>query len=173
MSLKDLFDRKSLKRILSRARRKRIAELKDDLDNVLFLDYDGVVSLEFSMELLRSVMDKSCIENVNKLCKKFDLKIVVISSWKNESYYQDMLYEGGLDKDIEILGKTDELYGPREEEVKKYLEDHIYIDKFVVLDDRVYRELRDYQVKPDSHIGFDEEKYNEAVELLKKQRSNK
>ena len=156
-----------------RARHKRISELKNELNNVLFLDYDGVVSLEFSMELLRSVMDKNCIENVNKLCKEFDLKIVVISSWKNESDYQDMLYDGGLDRSIEILGKTEELYGPREEEVKKYLEDHIYIDKFIILDDRVFKELRDYQVKPDSHIGFDEEKYREAVELLKKQRGNK
>lgn len=169
----DLLKNNSLKRILMRARHKRIAELKDDLDNVLFLDYDGVVSLEFSMELYRSVIDKTCIEYVNKLCKEFNLKIVVISSWKNEPYYQDMLYEGGLNKDIEILGKTEELYGPREEEVKKYLEDHIYIDKFIILDDRVFKELRDYQVKPDSHIGFDEEKYNEAVELLKKQRGNK
>ncbi|MBR0474873.1 MAG: hypothetical protein IJJ19_07700, partial [Erysipelotrichaceae bacterium] len=143
-------------------------------DNILFLDYDGVVALDFSMELFRSIFDRHCIENVNKLCHEFDLKIVVTSSWRNEEDYKDMLYDNGLDTDIEIIGKTPELYIVREDEIKIYLREHVYIDKFIILDDTGFTELKPYHVQT-SFVdgGFNDEKYEEARQLLINQKGNR
>lgn len=169
-----LFDRNEVRTILRKAKRSRIKDLKDDLDDILFLDYDGVVALDFNMETFRSVFDRHCIENVNKLCHEFNLKIVVTSSWRNEDDYQDMLYDNGLDRDIEIIGKTEELYIVREEEIKIYLKEHIYIDKFIILDDTGFMELKPYHVQTSFEIGgFNDEKYEEARNLLINQKGNR
>ena len=86
-----MFNKKeSLKSILSYARRKRRGKLNDELDNVLFLDYDGVINLDPN-NYGKKCFDRDCIENVNRLCKKFNLKIVVISSWKKYENYEGLL----------------------------------------------------------------------------------
>lgn len=165
--------RKSLKEILETARKSRSDYLnEDDLQNILFLDFDGVVNISLNP---RSPLcfDERCMNNVNKLCHRFNLKIVVISSWKRQYKYKEILYNQGLDKDIEVIGKTDDLNGPREDEVKKYLEDNIYIDKFIILDDAFFNELTPYQIKPTFAVGFDQKKYQEAVKLLENQKGNR
>ena len=168
------FRSNTVRGILRRARRKREKDLRNDLDNILFLDYDGVVALGFDIVKFRSVFDRGCLENVNKLCREFDLKIVVSSSWRTVDDYIDMLYDNGLDKDIPVIGKTVETYGPREDEIKQYLEEHIYIDKFIILDDTRFIELNPYLVETSVEDGgFNDRKYEEARQLLLKQKGNR
>lgn len=168
-----LFRKTPIKALLAEARRARKDQSQDQLVNILFLDYDGVVALDFDIEAFRSVFDRRCLENVNRLCREFDLKIVVSSSWRNESDYQDMLRDNGLGPDIEILGKTPELYIGREKEILAYLKEHINIDRFIILDDTPLTELKAYHVQTSfSEGGFNDEKYEEARRLLKRQRGN-
>ena len=48
-----------------------------------------------------------------------EFKIVVISSWRKNLNYKELLYESGLDKQIEILGATDVLDNDREYVIPK------------------------------------------------------
>ncbi len=160
----------SLKNILAKAKQQRDQDLSAMAYDVLFLDYDGVVNIIYPGGYER--FSKPLVANVSKLCKQFDLQIVVISSWKISPDYAAYLYEAGLDPEVKVFGKTDDIPGPREEEIKKYLQDHIYIDNFIILDDGLFDELRPYQVRTTMAEGFDDVKYEEAVQLIKRMKNN-
>ena len=110
---------------------------------------------------------KEPIENLNKFCLENEFKIVVISSWRKSLNYMEILYESGLDRRIEILGATETLEKDRETEVIDYLEKHQNINKFIILDDGNFYELKKYQIQTIFEKGFDNKKYQEAIELIK------
>lgn len=150
--------------ILLRSKRKRIKELSDELDNILFLDYDGVINLDIN-NYGHKTFDKNSIDNLNKFCHKHNMKIVVISSWRKYPNYKKILYQSGLDCDIDIIGKTIFL-GSRESEIKDYLKNNPYIGKFIILDDGEYDLLSKYQIKTKYDEGFNNKKYLEAEKLF-------
>ena len=157
--------KKNIKRILKKAKRKRIKDLSDNLDNILFLDFDGVINLD-SDNYTGPFNNKDLIKNLNDFCINNSFKIVVISSWRKYSNYKYILYKSGLDKKIDIIGATDNLEKDRESEIIKYLEEHIYIGKFIILDDKPFDLLRKYQVLTDIDEGFNKSKFEEALKLL-------
>ena len=161
-----MFWKKNIDKILKQNKKKRIKELSDELDNVVFLDFDGVINLDLN-NYSGPFNNKELIDNLNKLCLENNFKIVVISSWRKYSNYKDILYKSGLNKKIEILGCTDNLEKDREQEVIEYLKKHIYIDKFIILDDKPFNELRKIQIQTDMDNGFNKEKYEEAINLIK------
>ena len=113
--------------ILKQMKKNRETDSEKKLYDVLFLDYDGVINIvnkNYSIDRFESRR----MENINRLCREFGLKIVVTSSWRLFPNYGELLYENGLDPDIEVLGCT-ESTGPRETEIKNYLMQHIYINK--------------------------------------------
>ena len=167
-----MFSKINLKSILEKVKRGNRTGQDYGPNNILFLDYDGVISLDFSLETFRPVFDPDCMANVNRLCREFDLKIVVTSSWRDMDDYAEMLYENGLDKQIKVMGKTDDIYGSREKEIEHYLEEHGYKDCFIILDDGPLGKLSDHLVRTFCTVGFDEERYAEAVRLLKEQKGN-
>lgn len=160
-----LFSKQRIDKILKRNKKKRRKELSDDLDNILFLDFDGVINLDLN-NYSGPFKNSYLIENLNKICINYNFKIVVISSWRKYSNYKEILYNSGLDKKIEILGATDNLEKDRESEIIKYLEEHIYIGKFIILDDKPFNQLKKYQVQTNMNDGFNNEKYKEAVKLI-------
>ena len=162
-----MFWKKNIDKVLKQNKKKRIKELSDELDNVVFLDFDGVINLDLN-NYTGPFNNKKLIDNLNKLCLENNFKIVVISSWRKYSNYKDILYKSGLDKRVEILGSTDNLEKDREREVIDYLKKHIYIDKFIILDDKPFNELRKFQIQTDMDNGFNKEKYEEAVILIRK-----
>ncbi len=159
-----MFHYESLEKILKNNRKQQQKSLSEERDNVLFLDYDGVINID-PYNFGNKPYDEHCMANVNRLCKEFNLKIVVSSSWKNYPDYQSRLYVSGLDESITILGKTD-TFGFREEEIKEYIKEHIHINKFIVLDDARLDELTPYHVRTKFHEGFNDQKYEEARKLL-------
>ena len=161
-----MFWKKNIDKILKQNKKKRIKELSDELDNVVFLDFDGVINLDLN-NYSGPFNNKELIDNLNKFCLENNFKIVVISSWRKYSNYKDILYKSGLDKRVEILGSTDNLEKDREKEVIDYLKKHIYIDKFIILDDKPFNELKKYQIQTDMDNGFNKEKYEEAINLIK------
>ena len=157
--------------ILKECIRKRDKEFADELYNVLFLDYDGVVNVTWR-NYDGPPFDTGLVENVNTLCHMFDLKIVITSSWRSFDGYEESLIDSGLAKDISIIGKTDEL-GPRDKEIMEYLKSHPYIEKFIILDDIPMESLKDYQIQTRYPIGFDKEHLKKAIDLLNNQKPNR
>lgn len=158
-------DNNKVERILAEAKAKRIPELEDHLDNILFLDIDGVINLD-PTNYTGPFKAEEQIKNLNELCLKYNLKIVVDSSWRRHIDYKDILYNSGLDYTIPILDKTEMLDIQREEEILKYLETNLYVDKFIIIDDNDFELLSKYHIKTDTNLGFTRDKFDEAVKLI-------
>lgn len=145
--------------------------------NIVFLDYDGVVNTlmfdgikkdpYFNFPEDGKVNNYQAIMWLNKLCKDCDAKIVVTSTWREYDNYKECLYNGGLDKDIQILGKTEECYIPRGEEIKMWLEKHPDVENYVVLEDAEdVSAVQDHVVKTNTFIGFNYYSFNKAYNIL-------
>ncbi len=161
------FTKSKVEKVLAKVHKKRNKALVDDLYNIIFLDFDGVLNLDLN-NYNKPFKNKIAIKNLNLLCLKNDFKIVVCSSWRKYCDYKKILYESGLNKGIQILGATKNLEIDRESEIQDYLLNNPYIDKFIIIDDEKYNELSKYQVRTEISKGFDDDKYNEAVELILK-----
>lgn len=162
-----MFSKNNIQKLLKTNKKKRIKELADNLDNILFLDFDGVINLDEN-NYSGLFNNSELINNLSSFCLIYNFKIVVISSWRKYSNYKDILYNSGLDRKVEIIGATDNLEKDRESEVIKYLKEHCYINKFIILDDRPFDKLKKYQIQTKYEEGFNNEKYDEAIELINK-----
>jgi hypothetical protein len=116
---------------------------------IIFLDIDGVLNT-FTDETPRSryPLLPRCVENLNKIIRETQAKIVVSSTWrflfKTPKDLEKVLKESGFEG--EIFDFTDSLpnyYSVRGNEIKKWLEDHEellgvpYYDfsSYIILDD--------------------------------------
>lgn len=162
-----MFKRSKLDKVLKQLKRNKSNYFSGELNNIVFLDFDGVLNLDIN-NYTGIFKAKEPMDNLNKFCLENEFKIVVISSWRKSLNYKEILYDSGLDKRIEILGATDILEKDRESEVIDYLEKHQNINKFVILDDGDFFELKKYQIQTIFERGFDNKKYQEACELINK-----
>ena len=162
-----IFKKSKLDNVLKQITKNRNTYFSGELNNILFLDFDGVLNLDIN-NYSGNLYAKIPMKNLNKFCLENEFKIVVISSWRKSLNYKEILYESGLDTRIEILGATDVLEKDRESEVIDYLEKHQNINKFIILDDGDFFELKKYQVQTVFEKGFDNKKYLEACELINK-----
>ena len=151
--------------------------------NLVFLDYDGVVNtLMFfpNEEKPRYYYaDDNMVNNyqacrwISKLCKETNSKIVVTSTWRECDNYKECLYNGGLDRSVEIIGKTGELNFERGRGAEIY--DFIKnfkepIEHMVIIDDAEDMDMYiPYLVKCDPFIGFTIIEYTKAVKILSKE----
>ena len=161
-----MFKRSRLDKILKQLKKNRSNYFSGELNNIVFLDFDGGLNLDIT-NYTGNFKAKEPIENLNKFCLENEFKIVVISSWRKSLNYKEILYESGIHEKIEILGATDILEKDRESEIIDYLEKHQNINKFIILDDGNFFELKKYQVQTIFEKGFDNKKYQEACELIK------
>lgn len=128
--------------------------------NLLFLDFDGVF-------LVPEKDEKEFLERIKELCEKYQLSIVISSSWRrNMSECEDILKEVGLQH--RLLGRTSLEGFDRNEQILEYLGSHPF-NRFVILDD-MYLELFEKQsVKTEFKDGFTDVKLKEAREKLESQ----
>lgn len=161
----------NLEKILREAKEQRIPELSNELDNILFLDIDGVINLDPTNHTGPFKAEEQ-INNLNELCLEYDFKIVVDSSWRSHSDYKDILYNSGLKYKIPIIDRTEHLDYDRETEILKYLETNHYVDLFIILDDNDFNELSKYHVKTETDKGFTKEKLEEARRLIEELKNN-
>lgn len=162
-----MFKKSRLDKILTQLKKSRRNYFSGELDNIVFLDFDGVLNLDIN-NYTGNFKAKEPMANLNKFCLENEFKIVVISSWRKSLNYKELLYESGLNENIQILGATDILEKDRESEVIDYLEKHQNINKFIILDDGNFNELKKYQIQTIFEKGFDNTKYHEAIELINK-----
>ena len=86
------------------------------------------------------------------------------------------MYDSGLDDHTYIYGHTPATDFSKDMEIKIFLEKHPEIEKFIILDDcedEISDDLKTYLVLCDTAEGFTEEKYKEAVRILKEQKEIK
>lgn len=161
-----MFTRSKLKKVLKQIKKNRSNYYSGELNNIVFLDFDGVLNLDIT-NYTGNFKAKEPMYNLNKFCLENEFKIVVSSSWRKSLNYKEVLYESGLNKNIQILGATEILEKDRESEIIDYLEKHQNINKFIILDDGDFNELKKYQVQTIFAKGFDKQKYEEAKCLIK------
>ena len=160
-----MFNKNKLDKVLKQLKKSRNKYFSGELNNIVFLDFDGVINLNTN-NYTGPFSEKEPINNLNKFCIENDFKIVVISSWRKYSNYKEILYNSGLNKNIKILGATDVLDKDREAEIIDYLSRHDNTNKFIILDDGKFNELSKFQIQTDYKSGFDNKKYKEACELI-------
>ena len=163
----EMFKRSRVDKVLKQLKKSKSNYFSGELNNIVFLDFDGVLNLDIT-NYTGNFKAKEPIAHLNKFCLENEFKIVVISSWRKSLNYKEILYESGLDNRIEILGATDVLEKDRESEVIDYLEKHKNTNKFIILDDGDFFELKKYQIQTVFEKGFDNKKYQEACELINK-----
>ncbi len=125
--------------------------------NIIFTDIDGVLNPHW-----RKKWDKTAIKLYNQLCKEFNLKPVVTSTWRiNHTIeeLQEIFTKQGIE--VEIFDYTPDLdMVDRGLEIKTWL-DNNQCDNYVVIDDRT-TDIELYVknvVKCRSWLGFSQEDY--------------
>ena len=134
--------------------------------NVVFLDFDGVLSTERS-NFQDEIINHDAVNNFNTLCLENDLKVVISSSWRKYDGYIDLFYSFGIDKHIDIIGAIPITGNGKAFLIKEYIKAHPEINKYIILDD-VYLggELNSHLVQTTYSMGFNERKLKEAVNKL-------
>ena len=135
--------------------------------NIIFLDYDGVISTPHD-NYLENIVNEESIKYLNQLCLDFDFDIVVSSSWRKYHNYIDLFYSFGIDKRIKIIGCTEINDKNRVEQIKDYIRDHKNeIDKFLILDDAYFPgELGKHAVQTPYNMGLTKNKFIEALDKI-------
>ncbi len=153
----------------------KLIELKNR--NVVFLDYDGVVNTpmwdnngkhcRYNFPRDNKVNNFQCVQWVSEFCEKFGYDIVVSSSWRTDANYKECLINGGLRKDIKILGRTPATFKySRGREIQMYLDEHPEIENFLIFDDEDDMEnLSDHLVLCNTAYGFCMPEYSKAEML--------
>lgn len=149
---------------------------------LVFLDFDGVINTRtwsernkkicFLSEEDGKVGDFQAICWLNELCKKTDAKIVLTTIWRinnSLSSLKKILYNSGLNKDIEIVGCTPiHANRFRKEEIEEYLSEHkdLNILNYVILDDEEIFGHEEHMVKCNIDYGFKFPEFQKALIIL-------
>lgn len=169
------------------------------MNKILFLDFDGVINcigdnsknhkniVIYHDEILIDMYDQQLSKNVNILCEKFDMSIVISSTWRNHYSMvelREILNAVGiyaplvgvttseiLDHEYKDRLKVDplELSNDRGLQIKKYIESNSVID-YIIVDDDPSAGIADSSrfVKCNPLYGFNSEKLNESMSILEK-----
>lgn len=155
-------------------------------NNIIFLDFDGVVNtiyyryykrfkkyqMRYATSADKIVNNRQAIQWLNELYDKYPYDIVVTSTWRLHSNCIQILYNSGLNKKIKIIGYTPHLEGKtRGEEIKKWIEDNNYINfnNFIILDDDTdMGDLDKYLIKCDPYLGFTIYEFNKCIDFFEK-----
>lgn len=145
---------------------------------IIFLDFDGVVSV---LETRWELSDRH-LERVKKICDETGAKIVISSSWRRKSVVETMKKIYGQDANVAtcnsllninyVIGVTERL-GPasRGREIKKWLDEHPGMERYVILDDDDFDmlpEQKPFLIQTDWAAGIEDEDVERAIEILSK-----
>lgn len=149
--------------------------------NILFLDFDGVVNTpmwdnnhncKYNFPEDGKVNNFQACQWVSEFCEKYNYKIVVTSTWRKECTVQqlrDILYNGGLRDDVEIIGKTPFVHYFRDREILEWFGGRKDVEKYMIFDDENYYDkckcLKERFVQCRDDCGFLNEDYDKAVKI--------
>lgn len=131
---------------------------------VVFLDIDGVLFPHYSKS-----WSTNAITYLNSLCQEYGLQIVITSTWREKHSLEELrelLKAQGIEG--HIIGVTP-IGDSRGEEIKEWLEDG-QCEDYIVIDDVVWNIEPHVEnvFKCQSHVGLNEEVYNEIKKHFKK-----
>ncbi|RKJ71344.1 hypothetical protein D7X33_22360 [Butyricicoccus sp. 1XD8-22] len=145
--------------------------------NIIFLDIDGVMNhLNHFVRSQKHILQEFCPiaeENLKRIIRECDAKIVVSSTWRKISSSVDgtiaewLFSHYGLEN--YVIGVTPRLENEiRGKEIQKYIENATHkISNFVILDDDSdMGELIGHLVQTDYKYGLTDEKCEEAIKIL-------
>lgn len=151
-----------------------------------FLDFDGVINLynfdisddEVVKEKARTneFYDLDCVANLSSLCLRYDIHLVVSSSWRYSGlpYCIEYLHKAGLDPRIDVCGMTETDWGTyRVQHVVNYLLGHPDYGNYVVFDDLDMPELGKHLIHCESRTGLNQKAAAEADTYLSRYVSRK
>lgn len=128
------------------------------MKKVLFLDVDGVICKDTTLNPLYRKLDRKCLLALYTLQKVSQCDIVISSTWRNNFQVYSRLLKILEDHEIEVLDMTPNLGNvPRSEEIKAWLVGKKY-DVCVILDDEdvEFVEIGKF-FKTDPEVGLDVE----------------
>ncbi len=146
----------------------------------LFLDFDGVINIwckeddpRFKLKSIKEnefqFADISSVKRLSYLCLKYNLNIVISSSWRfaGVGYCQRYLKKCGLNKNVKVVGVTAQDFEERQKHITDYLFEHPDFTGYLILDDLDLPYLRNNLVKCETLEGFDEQRAHQAYLMLK------
>lgn len=168
-------------------------------DNILFLDFDGVINgyvrdrytycitvpIPSGGKLYYASI--SCMKyfiNLIELCKKYNYKVVVSSSWRVGNLVED--FNTAFNQMLQVLEKEDELFigktaycydiKTRGEEIKNYIET-FKVKNYIIIDDEYfdfdkYFNLKKDFIKTDGAFGLRKQNINRLRYIMKYKSKN-
>lgn len=159
--------------------------LKINNKPIIFLDYDGVVNTVYWSHYFRNkshprgvfradfaTPSDGFVNNFQAICwlnetyKQIKYDIVVTSTWRMFDNYKECLYNGGLNKEIKILGKTPIINHNRALEIKTWMQENSFNGKYVILDDDNVKGMSRHLVKCDTFYGYGIKEMHNVIKLL-------
>lgn len=131
---------------------------------IVFTDIDGVLNPHW-----KTKWSSKSINLYNKLYEKYDLKIVITSTWRithNIDKLQDIFTQQGITG--KIYDYTPILQKERGLEIKEWL-DNNKCDNFIVIDDKtsnIEPFIKNNIIKCRSWVGFSQEEFEIACKIL-------
>ena len=116
-------------------------------------------------------IDFKKLQLLKEIIRDTDCKIVISSSFRNKRKWP-FIEEYLISKGLPIFDITPYINGNRGEEIRTYLKEHKEIERFIILDDDIFKdfyELEEYLIKTDFYNGgLTEEHTEEVIKILKK-----
>ena len=131
---------------------------------VIFTDIDGVLNPHW-----KNKWSKSAIKIYNQICKEYDLKPVITSTWRinhTKEQLQKIFNDQGIE--VEIYDYTPHIdQSDRGLEIKEWLSNN-KVDNFVIIDDIIHNITPHVVnvVKVRNWVGLTEEEYIEIKKIL-------
>lgn len=140
---------------------------------IIFLDVDGVLNMHGSGGLF--TLNKKRLRLLEEIVIATDARIVVSSTWRNDSSHMKKLLNTLGYRGIKIIGVTENLGKSstgdryyRGHEIQKWLNEHSCIEQYVILDDdsdMLDSQLRNF-VQTDGTIGLTDTLAYRAIYIL-------
>lgn len=149
---------------------------------IIFLDFDGVVNtiyycyyprlkkeiFGYAHEEDGFVNNRQAIEWLNDLYFHYKYDIVVTSTWRTYCNYREILYNSGLNRQINIIGATPNINHIRGDEIAQWIIDNNEQDRDIIIldDDEDMGILKNNLIKCDPYLGITLHEYTECVKRI-------
>ena len=148
-------------------------------NRVLFLDIDGPICTDrayFASEhnIHKRVMrawDQTCIKMIDAIALKYQMRIVISSTWRKRFDVPTILMTHGFRADYHKDDKTQDL-GSRALDIQTWLNDHPKVDTYLIVDDKesgsslINDPLSKYTIFCNVFEGFGYKDYMNSVNIL-------
>lgn len=156
------------------------------MNNILFLDYDGVVNcpevyekygekfIGYNFPKDGKVNNPLAVNFVSMFCEKYGYDIVVTSTWREEKNYKGCLYEGGLSENVRVLGRTSLTGSLRYDRYSAIIDwmvaTKMIISNYIILDDDDFvpksdEDMKRHLVLTNPSCGVTIDEYDKMVEI--------